>query len=360
MIDSQANQWWEAVVNRDRRLDGKMFYGVKSTGVFCRPSCPSRVPNRKNVEFFTSTAAAKLAGFRSCKRCSPEAPANPKAAFIGQVIEYIDMHCDETLTLKSLAEKFNMSPFHLQRTFKSVVGVSPKAYADACRLDQLKKQLQSGQNVSAAVYEAGFGSSSRLYEKSNKGLGMTPATYGKKGEGANIVYGTFRSSLGPVLIAATSKGVCFLQFGENDAALIKILKEEFAKAVLQRDDSLVEPWFEALQYYLSGESNKLDLPLEVHGTAFQLSVWQQLRSLPVGQTASYGAIASALGDANAARAVARACASNRIAIAIPCHRVIRENGDLGGYRWGIKRKQTLLNRERAGSAKISRHERAEN
>jgi AraC family transcriptional regulator, regulatory protein of adaptative response / methylated-DNA-[protein]-cysteine methyltransferase len=347
VIESQTNRWWDAVLTRDAALDGKMYYGVKSTRIFCRPSCSSRRPHRKNVEFFVSTAAATQSGYRACKRCCPEDSTNPKAAFIGQIVEYIDMHSDESLTLKSLAERFNMSPFHLQRTFKAVMGITPKSYAEACRIDQLKKQLQSGQLVSAAIYEAGFGSSSRLYEKSNKGLGMTPATYGRKGEGANIVYGNFKSSLGSVLIAATNKGVCFLQFGDNQVSLTKLLKEEFARATLQRDESLVEPWFEVLQDYLGGASNKLELPLEVHGTAFQLSVWQHLRSLPVGQTASYGAIASSLGNANAARAVARACASNRIAIAIPCHRVIRENGELGGYRWGIKRKKSLLDREGA-------------
>jgi AraC family transcriptional regulator, regulatory protein of adaptative response / methylated-DNA-[protein]-cysteine methyltransferase len=347
VIESQTNRWWDAVLARDTALDGKLYYGVKSTRIFCRPSCPSRRPNRKNVDFFVSTAAAKQSGYRACKRCCPEDSTNPKAAFIGRIVEYIDMHSDESLTLKSLAERFNMSPFHLQRTFKAVMGITPKSYAEACRIDQLKKQLQSGQLVSAAVYEAGFGSSSRLYEKSNKGLGMTPATYGRKGEGANIVYGTFKSSLGTVLIAATNKGVCFLQFCDNQVSVTKLLKEEFARASLQRDESLVEPWFEVLQDYLAGASNKLELPLEVHGTAFQLSVWQHLRSLPVGQTASYGAIASSLGNAKAARAVARACASNRIAIAIPCHRVIRENGELGGYRWGIKRKKTLLDREGA-------------
>jgi AraC family transcriptional regulator, regulatory protein of adaptative response / methylated-DNA-[protein]-cysteine methyltransferase len=347
VIENQADKWWDAVLGRDATLDGKVYYGVKSTWIFCRPSCPSRRPNRNNVEFFVSTAAAKQSGYRACKRCCPEDSTTPKAAFIGQIIEYIDLHSDQSLTLKSLAERFNMSPFHLQRTFKAVVGVTPKRYVEACRIDHLKKQLQSGQLVSAAVYEAGFGSSSRLYEKSNKGLGMTPATYGRKGEGAKIVYGTFKSSLGNVLIAATNKGVCFLQFGDNQVSLVKLLEDEFARALLQRDESQITPWFEVLEDYLIGTSDKLELPLEVHGTAFQLSVWQHLRSLPVGQTASYGAVANALGDPNAARAVARACASNRIAIAIPCHRVIRENGDLGGYRWGIKRKKTLLDREGA-------------
>jgi AraC family transcriptional regulator, regulatory protein of adaptative response / methylated-DNA-[protein]-cysteine methyltransferase len=346
VANSQMNKWWNAVLARDVKLDGKIYYGVKSTGIFCRPSCPSRRPNRENVEFFASTTDAKQGGYRACKRCSPEETLNPKAAFIGQIVEYIDMHSDEMLTLKSLSERFGMSPFHLQRTFKAVVGVTPKRYLEACRLDQLKRQLQSGQQVSAAVYEAGFGSSSRLYEKSNSGLGMTPATYGRKGQGAKIIFGTFKSSLGIVLIAATNRGVCFLQFGDSEHSLINLLNAEFEKASLERDEPIVQPWFDALQHYLNGKCDQLELPLEVHGTAFQFSVWQHLRSLPVGQTASYGAVANALGDPNAARAVARACASNRIAIAIPCHRVIRENGDLGGYRWGIEKKRTLLDRER--------------
>ncbi len=345
MIKLKTSQWWESVLRRDSKFDGKLFYGVRSTGIFCRPSCPSRRPNKNQVEFFESIAVAKESGYRACKRCCPEDETNPRLAFVGQIVEYIEMHFDKTHTLESLGQHFGMSPFHLQRVFKAVLGVTPRQYLQACRLEQTKKQLQSGQSVTAALYEAGFGSSSRLYEKSNTSLGMTPATYGRKGLGAEICYGIFQSSLGMTLIAATKCGVCFLGFGHSKNSLVGLLKDEFAKASLQQNEAALKPWFTALKNYLDGITNKLELPLEVNGTAFQFRVWQYLRSITPGQTKSYGEIARALGNEKAARAIARACATNKIAIAIPCHRVVRNDGQLGGYRWGVKKKQQLLNRE---------------
>lgn len=346
MAKMQADKWWQGVLTRDSKLDGKVYYAVKSTGVFCRPSCPSRRPSKSNIEFFATPEAARANGYRDCKRCRPADQIDPKVAFVGKIVEYLDQSFDNTHTLESLSKRFGMSPFHLQRSFKSVVGVTPKGYIDALRMVKLKEQLQSGHQVSFALYEAGFGASSRLYEKSSSKLGMTPATYGRKGKGAKIAYGIFQSAFGMVLIAATSLGVCFLQFGKSTSALRKQLQEEFAQAELFQNDQALEPWFEELEDYLTGKRRNLELPVEVHGTAFQLSVWQHLRSLPVGQTQTYGAIAEALGHPRGARAVARACASNRIAIAIPCHRVIREDGNLGGYRWGLSKKQILLEQEK--------------
>jgi len=342
MKDSlNVDDCWRAVTERDPRRS--FFYAVRSTGVYCRPSCPSRRPRRDNVEFFRAPDDAERAGYRPCKRCRPRASdANGRAAIIAAVCKYLEQASPEEASLNTLADKFGISPFHLQRVFKSVVGISPREYADACRVKSLKRQLHKGQSVTDAMYEAGYGSSRGLYEGSNERLGMTPGSYREGGKGVFIRYTTLDSPVGRMLVAATDKGVCAIQFGSSESELLQGLKREFPLATLRRGEIVLRLWIRALLDQLHGQQPKDPLPLDVRATAFQRRVWEHLRAIPYGQTESYGEVAAAVGDPNASRAVARACASNPVAVAIPCHRVVRHNGDLGGYRWGVKRKRALL------------------
>lgn len=268
------------------------------------------------------------------------------------VARYIERHCDEVLTLKVLAAQAQLSPFHLQRCFTEQIGVSPKAYQEACRVAKLKDELRTQTGVSAAIYEAGFGSPSRIYEKSDERLGMTPGQYQARGRGLSIAHASGETPLGQMLIAATDRGICFIEFGESEAALLARLQCEFPKALIEAmpDDrrGLFEQWLQALNAFLEGRVTKLDLPLDIHGTAFQIQTWQYLQTLPSGTTTTYAAVAEGIGKPKAIRAVARACASNRIAIAIPCHRVIRGSGELAGYRWGLEKKRHLLELEKGG------------
>jgi len=264
---------------------------------------------------------------------------------VEKMCRYIETHADEPLTLAMLSEEAGISQFHLQRTFKRLVGITPREYAASCRLRSLRKHLQNGSSVTRALFDAGYGSSSRLYERSDSRLGMTPATYGRKGRGARIRYTIANSFLGKVLLAATDKGICSLQFGDSERDLVSTLRREFAQAALSRDEPGLRPWLDSVVLHLSGAEVKLSLPLDVRATAFQWRVWKRLQTIPPGTTQSYSEVATALGRPAAARAVARACASNAVAVAIPCHRVVRRNGDLAGYRWGLERKEKLLARE---------------
>jgi len=340
---------WAAVLNRNAGFDQRFVYAVVSTGVYCRPSCPSRRPSRKNVRFFGHWRQAEQAGFRACRRCRPnESVKNPRALEMCRTVCcYIDKHLDEPLTLEALSKQAGVSRFHLQRVFRSVVGMSPREYVDACRISSLKDRLRSGQAVTRALYDAGYGSSSRLYERSDSLLGMTPATYGRRGLGAHIRYTVVDSPLGFILIASTERGVCSIQFGSSEAELERALADEYARAVLERTGQELLPEISELLRHLSGEQPALHLPLDLRATAFQRRVWAHLRSIPYGSTQSYGQVAEAIGQPTAARAVARACASNPVAVAIPCHRVIREDGQPGGYRWGLERKKRLLAWEQA-------------
>jgi AraC family transcriptional regulator of adaptative response/methylated-DNA-[protein]-cysteine methyltransferase len=340
MLDEQL--WWEAVLAKDRRMDGSFFYAVTSTGVYCRPSCPSRRPRRGNVLFFRAAADAEQAGYRPCRRCQPRAE---QLTDIKRACHYIEEHIDERITLSELASQAGLSPFHLQRKFKAALGLTPREYADACRARLLKERLRAAPSVTAAIYDAGYGSSSRVYERSGA-LGMTPAEYRKGGVDARIDFTTSASPLGRMLVAATERGVCSIRFGDSDDALEANLRQEFPAARIRRSQSALRKWTGALLHHLRGADVPLKLPLDIRATAFQRKVWDHLRAIPAGATESYSQVAAAVGDPKAARAVARACASNPVAIAIPCHRVIRENGALGGYRWGIERKQALLARER--------------
>jgi len=339
---------WQAVIDRDSALDGSFVFAVASTGVFCRPSCPARHPRRENVRFFDHAMAAEQAGYRACLRCRPKAvDGNPQSALVRQVCRYIERHIEDRLTLGGLARAFRRSPFHLQRTFKAVLGVSPRAYIDACRLRQVKQNLQAGHDVTTALYAAGYGSSSRLYERTASQLGMTPEKYRRGAIAAVVRYTISPSPLGRMLIAATEKGICAIQFADSDATLQQGLMREFPFAARRRDDAALAEWKASMEKLISGQEAHPHLPLDIRATAFQRRVWECLQKIPRGETKSYSAIAKKIGMPKAARAVARACASNPVAVAIPCHRVVREDGESGGYRWGMERKERLLQLEGA-------------
>lgn len=350
---------WQAVVGRDRSLDGTFVFAVSSTGIFCRPSCPAKRPRRENVSFFDHALQAEQAGYRACLRCRPKAvDGNPQSALVRSICRYIEQHIEGQLTLSLLAKEFRRSPFHLQRTFKSVLGVSPKAYMDACRLRQVKQNLQAGHSVTTALYAAGYGSSSRLYERTAKQLGMTPEKYRRGAVAAVVRYTIFRytmvrypgSPLGRMLIAATDKGICAIQFGDSEQQLQQGLMREFPFAVRRRDDAAMSQWRESLTRLIQGHELHPSLPLDIRATAFQRRVWEALQKIPRGETRSYSAVAKNIGMPKATRAVARACATNPVAVAIPCHRVVRQDGELGGYRWGIERKEQLLAMEKEAGA----------
>ena len=349
--ESIDTQRWQAVINRDASLDGTFVFGVSSTGVFCRPSCPSKRARRENVSFFDHALQAEQAGYRACLRCRPKAvDGNPQSALVRAMCRYIEQHTEDRLTLTHLAREFRRSPFHLQRTFKSVLGVSPKAYIDAVRLREVKQNLQAGHDVTTALYAAGYGSSSRLYERTATQLGMTPEKYRRGAIAAVVRYTIASSPLGRMLIAATDKGICAIQFANSDQQLQQGLIREFPFAVRRRDDDAMSQWRDAISHLIAGQEANPSLPLDIRATAFQRRVWQALQRIPRGETRSYSAIAKKIGAPKATRAVARACATNPVAVAIPCHRVIREDGDLGGYRWGIERKEQLLAMEKEAGA----------
>jgi AraC family transcriptional regulator of adaptative response/methylated-DNA-[protein]-cysteine methyltransferase len=346
MAGSIENERWQTVVDRDPSQDGKFVFAVSSTGVYCRPSCPAKRPRRENVKFFRLPDDAEKAGFRACLRCRPRAiGGHASTKMVKAVCRYIEQHFDEPITLVHLGREFHLSPFHLQRTFKAILGVTPRAYADSCRMNQLKRSLQSGHSVTRAMYDAGYSSSSRLYERTASQLGMTPDKYRRGAIAAPIRYTLTDSPLGRMLIAATDKGICTVQFADSDEELEHGLKHEFPFAVRRRDDTAMQPWKRDLLRQMRGQKLNAALPLDIQATAFQRRVWTYLQSIPFGVTRSYGEVAVAIGQPTASRAVARACATNPVAVAIPCHRVVRENGDLAGYRWGIERKKALLGME---------------
>jgi AraC family transcriptional regulator of adaptative response/methylated-DNA-[protein]-cysteine methyltransferase len=350
MPRSNDSQWWQSVLARDASEDGRFVFAVSSTGVYCRPSCPSKRPRRENVTFFRKPDEAEKAGFRACLRCRPRAiGGNAQMETVKAVCRYIEQHLDEPVTLRRLGSAFHQSPFHLQRTFKAVLGITPRAYADSCRMNLLKRNLRAGHSVTRALYDAGYGSSSRLYERTASQLGMTPDKYRRGAIAAPIRYTFTDSPLGRMLIAATDKGICAIQFADSDDELEHGLKHEFPFAVRRRDDSAMQRWKENLLRQMRGQKLNSTLPLDIQATAFQRRVWSCLQSIPFGATRSYGQVAKAIGQPTATRAVARACATNPVAVAIPCHRVVREDGDMGGYRWGVERKRTLLEMEREAS-----------
>jgi AraC family transcriptional regulator of adaptative response/methylated-DNA-[protein]-cysteine methyltransferase len=349
--NSVDDLFWNAVVARDNARDGDFVFAVSSTGVYCRPSCPSRRPRRENVSFFRRPEQAEQAGFRACLRCRPKsASSNSQSDAIKEICRYIEQHLDEPITLQSLGKVFRQSQFHLQRRFKAVVGITPREYADSCRLRLLKRNLQAGDNVTRAMYDAGYGSSSRLYERTASQLGMTPDKYRRGAIAASIRYTCANSPLGRMLVAATERGVCAIQFASSDDELIEGLKHEFPFAQRKPDAGGLKSWVSALLEQMRGREGHASLPLDIRATAFQRRVWTYLQTIPFGATQSYTEVAKGIGDPRACRAVARACATNPVAVAIPCHRVVREDGTMGGYRWGMDRKKNLLALEKKTAA----------
>lgn len=341
-------QYWQAILARDTHFDGVFVYAVRSTGIYCRPSCPSRKPHRAQVVFFPQTSAAEQAGFRPCERCRPQEPAgNEQAQLVQAVCRYIETHLEDPVTLKVLSKQVNVSPYHLQRTFKRVMGMSPREYADTQRMQAFKAQLREGRDVTTALYEVGYSSSSRLYERAATQIGMTPATYRKGGRGMRIGYTIVDSPLGRLLVAATQRGICAVSLGDNDADLEQTLRAEYPAAEIARSDNGFQAWVQTILAYLDGRHPDLDLPLDVQATAFQWRVWQALREIPYGSTTTYSELARSLGQPNATRAVARACATNPVSLVVPCHRVVGTDGSLRGYRWGVERKRKLLEQEQA-------------
>ena len=348
--DLSPERRWRIVLARDRRYDGAFVYGVRSTGIYCLPSCPSKKPRRRQVEFFSQPDAAEGAGFRACRRCRPgQTPADPRVAIVRDTCRFIDAHPDEPAGLATLAARCATTPHRLLRAFQSVLGVSPRQYRDERRLARFKTQLKEGKKVSPALYEAGYSSTSRVYERAHAHLGMTPATYSRGGVGTRIRYAIVPCPLGWLLVAATERGICRISFDNSSASLERALRSEFPAAEIAPGDGTLRAWVARLTAHLDGREPQLQVPLDVRATAFQRRVWAALQRIPYGSTRSYSEIARAVGRPAAARAVARACATNPAAIAIPCHRVVREDGGLGGYRWGLKRKQALLDSEAAAA-----------
>ena len=339
--------FWQAVKSNDARFDGAFFLGVKTTGIYCKPSCRARLPKRENVEFYPSFEAAEGKGFRACLRCFPRKieMLDPQIKKLMKACELIEQ--DDLLSLDALADKLNVSPYHLQRSFKEIIGVSPKKYADSRRMEKFKGGLREGSDVVTAMYDAGFGSSSRLYEKAAKNLGMTPTAYKKGGTGMKINYTITDCELGRILVGRTIKGLCSVAFADEDGSLKDNLKKEYPNAEIVKDAEVLKEFVDEILKHLAGKNKRLDLPLDIQATAFQMQVWELLRKIPFGETISYSQLAERLGDKKKVRAVAQACAKNRIALVIPCHRVIARDGKLSGYRWGIERKKELLTKEKA-------------
>jgi AraC family transcriptional regulator of adaptative response/methylated-DNA-[protein]-cysteine methyltransferase len=339
------------VLGRDRRADGTFYYAVTSTGVFCRPSCPSRRPRRDRIQFFATTGAAEQAGFRPCRRCRPTEPAASVSAPIQRAAAYLAAHVDEAVPLERLARVAKLSASHFQRQFTRALGVSPREYQAAIRADRFKRELRSGRDVTSAIYEARYGSPSRVYERTPTGRGMAPSDYRSGGAGIEIGYTIVPSPLGKLLVAATAAGVCAVKLGDSNRALEDDLRQEFPSAAISRDRLVRAEWVSALVDRLHGSEPAADLPLDVRGTAFQWQVWRALQRIPLGETRSYSEVADAIGQPRAVRAVARACATNPVCLVVPCHRVVPKSGRPGGYRWGVARKSKLLALEGEGRLK---------
>jgi AraC family transcriptional regulator of adaptative response/methylated-DNA-[protein]-cysteine methyltransferase len=337
---------WRIVLARDRRYDGAFVYAVRSTGIYCRPSCASRRPRRGQVTFFPIPEAAEREGFRACRRCHPAdvAGGDPAVALVREACRALETA--DAPRLETLAQRLGQRPHGLLRAFKRVLGITPRQYRDARRVARFKHELKRRPHVSPAVYEAGYGSSSRVYEHAHAQLGMTPATYARGGAGAEIAFAVVPCSLGKLLVAATPRGVCRVSLGDSAASLEADLAAEFPAARVRKDRAGLERWVTAILAYLEGSEPSLAVPLDIRATAFQRRVWQELQAIPYGETRSYADVARRIGRPTANRAVARACATNPAALIIPCHRVVREDGALGGYRWGIDRKSALLEQER--------------
>jgi AraC family transcriptional regulator of adaptative response/methylated-DNA-[protein]-cysteine methyltransferase len=337
---------WRAVAERDGRFDGRFVYAVRTTRIYCRPSCPSRRPAERNVDFFDGPEAAERAGYRACKRCRPRDITPGAGDRVERARRWIDGRVHAPVRLADVARAVDTTPTALQREFTRIIGMSPKAYHAARRAERLRAELRKGGTVSRAIFEAGYGSGSRVYEKAAHTLGMTPGSYRRGGAGTTIRYATVSTSVGRLLVAATDRGVCSVALGSDEPALERMLRAEFPEATIAVGGAQLRDWVTRIVDRIEGRGRPLDVPLDVQGTTFQWLVWRALQQIPRGETRSYGEIAREIGRPTASRAVARACASNRAAIVIPCHRVVREDGAPGGYRWGAERKARLISVER--------------
>jgi AraC family transcriptional regulator, regulatory protein of adaptative response / methylated-DNA-[protein]-cysteine methyltransferase len=346
-----AEQCWEAVVAHDAAAGGVFFYSVKTTGVYCRPGCASRRPRRENVAFYETAAAAEAAGFRPCKRCRPTeaSSAARHVTAIGRACNLIRTR-DSLPSLAELADAAGISRFHFHRVFRQVTGATPREWGKAYRLGRFAARLDAGEPVADAVYAAGFGASSGAYAAAPNALGMTPAARRHGGRGETIRFATVETPVGWALVAATTRGICMTALGDDRAGLEAELRRRFPAALIWPADAVLADWAERIVHFITRPTAQPDLPLDITGTAFQAQVWRALQKIPPGHTATYSEIAAALGRPKAVRAVAQACASNKLALLVPCHRVIRSDGDLAGYRWGIERKRALLARERQAAA----------
>lgn len=342
VILMDSNLFWQSVVDRDSSMDGHFVFAVQTTGVYCRPSCAAKRPQRRNVVFFDAPSDAERAGFRACRRCKPNQNIESYKALAERARKIIDENSDdlEKLSLATLADELNVSQFQLHRAFKKTFGLTPRQYSESRRLARFKQNVRHANTVTNAIYEAGYGSSSRLYEKSSAQLGMTPASYQRGGKGATIHYSIAPCELGLLLTASTNRGLCAVRFGDNEQKLVAELTKEFPKAELINDKK--SEWTKVVNDAIHGAKKKDQLPLDIQASAFEWKVWNYLRSLPAGVTNTYGEVAKAIGQPTASRAVARACAANPVAVVIPCHRVVPVSGGVGGYRWGTKRKEQIL------------------
>jgi AraC family transcriptional regulator of adaptative response/methylated-DNA-[protein]-cysteine methyltransferase len=340
-----AARYWRATLSRDARADGTFVLAVRSTHIYCRPSCPARRPLRRNVVFFRTREEAEREGFRPCRRCRPNETAGP-VALVERAALYLAQSNEDGVRFSALATKLGTTSATLRRAFLQTTGLRPRELAEALRVARFKKMLRDGKNIAEALYETGYGSTSRVYERSNAQLGMTPATYRKGGYGMKIGYTITKSPLGKVLVAATERGVSAVYLGDADAKLVEELRDEYPRAEISAARDSFERWVKEIVQRVEGNPPRLELPLDLQATAFQRRVWQELQRIPRGTTRTYSQVARALGDPKAVRAVARACATNPVSIVVPCHRVIRRDGNLAGYRWGLSRKEQLLAQER--------------